>query len=164
MWGQIGSARASAARSRCRGASRSARLPARVFAVGEGLAPPGRTLLYHNRKVRRTRKSCEFAGPFFLFGPCTAGRGQAAAPTAETSSGASRHLPRARGRLWAAGGVSPYGGDGAGRSCPWACENLALRRGRDPSLARSHDMAGTSSGASRHLPRARGRLWAAGCA
>ena len=63
---------------------------------------------------------------------------RASASTARTSSGASRHLPRARGRLWAAEGVGPYGGDLIRRFAPPSpCAGKALgRRCRDPSSAK----------------------------
>ena len=62
----------------------------------------------------------------------------ASAPTARTSSGASRHLPRVRGRLWAAGGGGPYGEDLIRRFAPPSpCAGKALgRRCRDPSSAK----------------------------
>ena len=58
--------------------------------------------------------------------------------TAGTSSGASRHLPRARGRLEAGvrkGVARPYGGDGTRRWYPMEMQGPTLRRGRDPSSA-----------------------------
>ena len=86
-------------------------------AVGEGLAPPGRTLLYHNRKVRRSRSNCECAEPFCLLGP----------------------LCRRAGPLSAFGHFDPQG--------PQPRRGKQGRRGRDPSTSASHSLRMTGRGA-----------------